>query len=97
VCDSPDQAAHYRTLGTKLGASSLTRHLAGLGVKVLQCILSNLVNELYHKTNISSAVLYPPNNVSSKRQLTKSLSYFVVITPFLKLSKNKEEMKAMSS
>jgi hypothetical protein len=35
VCDSPDQAAHYHTLGTKLGASALTRHLAGLGVKVV--------------------------------------------------------------
>jgi hypothetical protein len=34
VCDSPDQAAHYHTLGAKLGASSLTRHLASLGVKV---------------------------------------------------------------
>jgi hypothetical protein len=29
VCDSPDQAARYHTLGPKLGASSLTRHLAG--------------------------------------------------------------------
>jgi hypothetical protein len=29
VCDSPEQAVHYHTLGTKLGASSLTRHLAG--------------------------------------------------------------------
>jgi hypothetical protein len=33
VCDSPDQAAHYHTLGTKLAASSLK--LAGLGVKVV--------------------------------------------------------------
>jgi hypothetical protein len=33
VCDSPDQAAHYHTLGPKLGASSLTRHLAGIGPK----------------------------------------------------------------
>jgi hypothetical protein len=29
VCDSCDQAPHYHTLGPKLGASSLTRHLAG--------------------------------------------------------------------
>jgi hypothetical protein len=29
ACDSPDQAAHYHTLGPKLGASSLTQHLAG--------------------------------------------------------------------
>jgi hypothetical protein len=29
VCDSPDQAAQYHTLGPKLGASSLTGHLAG--------------------------------------------------------------------
>jgi hypothetical protein len=28
-CDTPDQAAHFRTLSPKLGASSLTRHLAG--------------------------------------------------------------------
>jgi hypothetical protein len=35
VCDSPDQATHYHTLGPMLGASSLTRHLAGLGVKVV--------------------------------------------------------------
>jgi hypothetical protein len=33
VCDSPDQEAHYHTLGTKLGASSLTRHLTGFVVK----------------------------------------------------------------
>jgi hypothetical protein len=36
VCNSPDQAAHYHTLGPKLGASSLTRHLAGLGLMVVQ-------------------------------------------------------------
>jgi hypothetical protein len=29
VCDSSDQAAHYHALGPKLGASSLTRNLAG--------------------------------------------------------------------
>jgi hypothetical protein len=34
VCDSPNQVAHYHTLSPKLGASSLNRHLAGLGVKV---------------------------------------------------------------
>jgi hypothetical protein len=31
VCD---EAAHYHTHGPKLRASSLTRHLAGLGVKI---------------------------------------------------------------
>jgi hypothetical protein len=35
VCDSPDQAAHYHSLGPKLGTSSLILHLAGLGVKVV--------------------------------------------------------------
>jgi hypothetical protein len=35
VCDNPDQAAHYHTLGINLGASSLTRHFADLGVKVV--------------------------------------------------------------
>jgi hypothetical protein len=34
VCDNPDQAAHYHTLGHKEGVSSLAQHLAGLGVKV---------------------------------------------------------------
>jgi hypothetical protein len=29
VCDSPDQAARYHTLGAMLGASSLTLHLVG--------------------------------------------------------------------
>jgi hypothetical protein len=29
VCDSSDQAEHYHTLGPKLGASTLTLHLAG--------------------------------------------------------------------
>jgi hypothetical protein len=28
ACDSPDEAAHYRTLGPKLGTLSLTRQLA---------------------------------------------------------------------
>jgi hypothetical protein len=40
VCDSPDQAEHYHTLGPKLRASSLTRHLPGLEVKVVYCFLS---------------------------------------------------------
>jgi hypothetical protein len=31
--DSPEQAAHYHTLDPKSGASSLTRNLAGLGVR----------------------------------------------------------------
>jgi hypothetical protein len=35
VCDSPDQAAHYHTLGPKLSASSVTRHLAGVEVKAV--------------------------------------------------------------
>jgi hypothetical protein len=35
VCDSPNQAAHYHTLGPKLEAPSLTRHLACLGAKVV--------------------------------------------------------------
>jgi hypothetical protein len=34
VCDSPEQAALYHTLGLMLGASFLTRHLAGLGINV---------------------------------------------------------------
>jgi hypothetical protein len=29
VCDSSNQVAHYHKLGPKLGASSLTQHLAG--------------------------------------------------------------------
>jgi hypothetical protein len=33
--DSTDQAAHYHDLGPKLGALSLTRNLAGLGIKVV--------------------------------------------------------------
>jgi hypothetical protein len=39
VCDSPDQAAHYYTVGPKLRASSLTRHVTGLEVKAV--ILNN--------------------------------------------------------
>jgi hypothetical protein len=35
VCDSPDQAAYYHILGSKLEDSSLARHLAGLGVKIV--------------------------------------------------------------
>jgi hypothetical protein len=38
VFDSPDQAAHYHIIGRKLGASSLTRHVAGLGVKASNII-----------------------------------------------------------
>jgi hypothetical protein len=41
VCNSPDQAAQYRTLGPKLGASSLAWHLAGL---LCKCSFLN-VNE----------------------------------------------------
>jgi hypothetical protein len=35
VCDSSDQAAHYHTLGPKLGASALTRHFAGTEEKII--------------------------------------------------------------
>jgi hypothetical protein len=35
VCDSPDQAAQYHTLGGYLEPSPLTRHLAGLRVKAV--------------------------------------------------------------
>jgi hypothetical protein len=35
VCNSPDQAAHYHILGFKLGDLSVTRYLAGLGLKVV--------------------------------------------------------------
>jgi hypothetical protein len=38
VWDSPNQAAQYRTLRTELGASTLTRYLDGLRVKVDYCI-----------------------------------------------------------
>jgi hypothetical protein len=34
VCDSPDQAAHHRTLGTNWRASCLIQYLAGIGIKV---------------------------------------------------------------
>jgi hypothetical protein len=37
VCDSPDQAAHYHTLGHILEASSLTRYLVRL-VSSLQVV-----------------------------------------------------------
>jgi hypothetical protein len=33
VCDSPEQATHYHTIGQKLTALSLTRHLVGLRPK----------------------------------------------------------------
>jgi hypothetical protein len=38
VCDSPDVAAHYHTVGHMLGVSSLTVHLAGLGVKIFSLL-----------------------------------------------------------
>jgi hypothetical protein len=38
ICDSPDQAAHYHTLGPKLRASYLSRRLAGIGAKVAQFV-----------------------------------------------------------
>jgi hypothetical protein len=59
VCDSPDQAAYHHTLGAKLGASSLTRHLAGLRVKVvLVLFLFSLLplkkdSEAYEITSLS--------------------------------------------
>jgi hypothetical protein len=35
VCDSPDQAPHYHTLGPELGTLFLTRHLAGFEKNVV--------------------------------------------------------------
>jgi hypothetical protein len=43
VWDSSKQAAHYHTLGCKLGASSLTRHLAGLGAEVASSLFLDLL------------------------------------------------------
>jgi hypothetical protein len=34
MCDSHQQAANYYIFGPKFGASSVTHHLAGIGVKV---------------------------------------------------------------
>jgi hypothetical protein len=33
VCDSPDKATHYHTVGTKLGASSLTWNIVGFSLE----------------------------------------------------------------
>jgi hypothetical protein len=52
VCDSPDQAAHYQTLGSKLAASSLTRHLAGLGVKVVYWFIRFLYDESFSRKSV---------------------------------------------
>jgi hypothetical protein len=41
VCDSPDQAAHYHTLSTKLGASCLTWHLSRTEERSISLIFSN--------------------------------------------------------
>jgi hypothetical protein len=41
VCNRSYQAAHYRALGPKLGASSLTWHLTGLGIKVV-CVCESM-------------------------------------------------------
>jgi hypothetical protein len=51
-CHSPDQAAHYRTLGPKLGASSLTPTLGGSWNKstsyiTAQCCLTGQ-NKTFH-------------------------------------------------
>jgi hypothetical protein len=35
MCDNPNQAARNYVFGTKLRASSLKRHLAGLGIKLV--------------------------------------------------------------
>jgi hypothetical protein len=40
VCDSPDQGGLYRILSTKFGASSLSRHLAGITVTYFSLISS---------------------------------------------------------
>jgi hypothetical protein len=59
VCDSPDQAAHYHTLGPKFGASFLTGHLAGLGVKVvLVKIFKLLLIAIYTFTSPTSFPLF---------------------------------------
>jgi hypothetical protein len=36
VCDSPEQAAHYQSVGLKFGVSYLNRHLAGYLEKTLR-------------------------------------------------------------
>jgi hypothetical protein len=35
VCENPDQAAHYRTLGPNLRALSLTWHMADVRVRIV--------------------------------------------------------------
>jgi hypothetical protein len=53
MCGSLDQAAHYHTLHSKLGASSLTWHLAGLRVNDFWIIHSKIPWLLSGNKNIS--------------------------------------------
>jgi hypothetical protein len=50
VCDSPDQAAHYHTLGPNLRASSLTRQKVRLGVKVVLVVCDGNTIVQYYRT-----------------------------------------------
>jgi hypothetical protein len=52
VYDYPDQAAHYYTIGAKLGASPLTRHLAGLEVKVVGFVIMKVLKALSRQIKI---------------------------------------------
>lgn len=69
MCYNPDQTAHYYTIGSKLGASSLTQRF----------ILQNSTSEFSVKfaegtvsqTNIFSEVSYPSKNISSGKRVDK--------------------------
>jgi hypothetical protein len=52
VRDSPDQAAHYHTLGPKLGASSMSRGLADLEVRAVYIILLSNIHYRQSTLNI---------------------------------------------
>jgi hypothetical protein len=65
VCDSSDQAAHYHTVGPKLGASSLTRHLDDFGVQIQVYFLIYTLQNFGHRglsaSNVESFVKISTN------------------------------------
>jgi hypothetical protein len=57
VCDSSDQVAQYHSLGTKLGASSVTQQLAGFGMKAVTYIWQGQAYEIQSKIYVSEILL----------------------------------------
>jgi hypothetical protein len=84
VSDSPDQAAHYHTVGPKFSVSSLTWHLVGLRVKVLPFIQDD--SEIGDSILETCSMQLPRTNVTEYSTITNLFNHGQTLTEYYHVS-----------